>query len=73
VSLIKSEEADYGDPGTKRIDVLENPGKGTVCVYDVKTGVSGLTAARMRELAGTVSFFYPGTSRIIVIEVRPGR
>jgi hypothetical protein len=73
VSSIKSNEENYGVPGTRRIDVLENPGKGTVCVYDVKTGWRPLTFSRMQELADTVSFFYPGTQRIIVTEVRPGR
>jgi hypothetical protein len=73
VSLIKLEEERYGEPGTVRIDVLENPGKGTVCVYDIKIGRSPLTIARTRELATNVLFFYPGTSRIIVTEVRPGR
>jgi hypothetical protein len=73
VSFIKSAPERYGAPGTIRIDILENPGKGTVCVYDIKTGWSPLTVARMRELAGNVAFFYPGTSRIIVTEVRPGR
>jgi hypothetical protein len=72
-SLIKSKEESYGTSGTRRIDVLENPGKGTVCVYDIKTGLSPLTAPRMMELASTVSFLYPGTQRIIVTEVRPGR
>jgi hypothetical protein len=35
-SLIKSKEEPYGTSGARRIDVLENPGKGTVCVYDIK-------------------------------------
>jgi hypothetical protein len=57
----------------KRIDVLENPGQGTVCVYDVKTGDTGLKPGRALELATTVSYFYPGTQRIIVTEVRTRR
>jgi hypothetical protein len=59
--------------GSRRIDVLENPGNGTVCVYDIKTGEAGLRAARAAELASTVQYFYPGTQRIIVTEVRSGR
>lgn len=51
----------------------ENPGSGTVCVYDVKTGRSGLKPARMLELASTVQYYYPGTQRIIVTEVRSRR
>lgn len=74
LSVIKSRDAAYyGEKGSKRIDVFENPGRGTVCVYDVKTGLSGLSPARMLELAENVQFYYPGTQRIIVIETRPRR
>ena len=73
VSLLKSKPGKYGAPGTKRIDVYENPGTGAVCVYDVKTGLERLTVARMRELASAVQYYYPGTQRIIVTEVRPRR
>jgi hypothetical protein len=59
--------------GSKRIDVLENPGNGNVCVYDIKTGEASLRAARALELVSTVQFYYPGTQRIIVTEVRPRR
>ena len=72
-SLLTSQNARYGRAGSVRIDVLENPGKGTVCVSDIKTGDSGLTPARMRELSSTVQFNYPGTKSIIVTEVRPRR
>jgi hypothetical protein len=71
LSLLKSDIENYGVAGTRRIDVYENPGTGTVCVYDVKTGRSGLKPARMLELASTVQYYYPGTHRIIVTEVRP--
>jgi hypothetical protein len=71
LSLVKSEPGKYGAPGTKRIDVYENPGTGAVCVYDIKTGLERLTMARMRELASAVQYYYPGTQRIIVTEVRP--
>jgi hypothetical protein len=54
--------------------VFENPGTGTVCVYDIKTGEkTGLSFARMVELAGTAYTLYPGANRIIVTEVRPNR
>lgn len=73
VSLLKSEDERYGRKDTFRIDVFENPGSGTVCIYDIKTGRSGLTPARMLELASTVQYYYPFTQRIIVTEVRPRR
>ena len=73
LSLLKSDIEDYGVGGTRRIDVYENPGSSTVCVYDIKTGRSGLTPARMLELASMVQYYYPRTQRIIVTEVRPRR
>jgi hypothetical protein len=72
-SFIKSKEAGYGDKGSIRVDVYENRHNGTVCIYDVKTGDTGLSFARMRELASHVGTSYPGTTRIIVTEVRPYR
>jgi hypothetical protein len=72
-SVIKSAEARYGAAESIRIDVLENPGTGTVCVYDVKTGASGLSFARMREIADNVIELFPGTNRLVVTEVRSPR
>lgn len=72
-SLIKSEEAKhYGEAGSIRVDVLENVGNGTVCVYDIKTGDKGMNVSRMDEIAFNVNRLYPGTLRVIVIETRPG-
>jgi hypothetical protein len=73
VSFLKSKEADrYGQIGSIRVDVDERVNSRTVCVYDIKTGTSGLTLPRMVEIAGRV---YASSSqiptRIIVIEVRP--
>ncbi len=73
VSISKTKNETYGTPGSIRIDVLENVGNGTVCVYDIKTGRSGLSAARSVELVGTVFSRYPGTNRILLIETRPRR
>ena len=70
-SAIKSIEAGYGKRGSIRVDVLENVGDGTVCVYDIKTGKSKLTTARMLEIASHVHSLYTGTKRIRVIETRP--
>jgi hypothetical protein len=74
VSFIKSKEESYGEPGTKRIDALEKvKTSNTVCVHDLKTGVSRLSFKRMLELASSVAYFYPGTDRIVVTETRPQR
>jgi hypothetical protein len=70
-SAIKSAEEKYGKVKTIRVDVIENVGDGTVCVYDIKTGRSGLTGPRMQEIADNVHSLYPGTTKLIVIETRP--
>lgn len=71
VSAIKSIAADYGARGSVRVDIFENVGDGTVCVYDIKTGVSKLSPARMVEIASNVHSVYTGTKKILVIETRP--
>ncbi|MFG1397606.1 hypothetical protein [Roseixanthobacter pseudopolyaromaticivorans] len=67
------EDPRYGKEGSIRIDVLENTGTGTVCVYDFKTGRSGLTAARSIEIAGAVSKNFQGVQNILVTQVRPSQ
>jgi hypothetical protein len=73
VSYVKNEEENYGRKDSIRIDVLENVGDGTVCVYDIKTGRKGLSVARTTEIALNVFKAYPGTQRFIVSEIRPRR
>ena len=74
VSAIKSrDDVGYGASGSVRVDVLENVGNGTVCVYDIKTGATRLGAARMVEIASIVHSIYPGTKQVLVIEMRPRR
>ncbi len=63
----------YGQRNSIRIDVLENAGAGTVCVYDIKTGKRGLSRSRITEIARSVYSHYPATQRIIVTETRPRR
>jgi hypothetical protein len=65
-------ESDYGIKGSIRVDVLERvKGTHTVCVYDIKTGRSGLSPRRMQEIALNVLGAFPDTNHIIVTEVRP--
>jgi len=63
----------YATRDSVRVDVLNNLGDGTVCVYDIKTGKgSPLTGARMAEIAATVFGVYgKEVQRIVVTEVRP--
>jgi hypothetical protein len=78
VSILKSAaaryEASYGERGTVRIDILERADLVTACIYDLKTGKAGLSAARSIEIAGEVyKNFAIKPTRIIVTEVRPKR
>lgn len=66
------EKVRRGQKGSIRIDVFENTRTETVCVYDIKTGKSGLYPARSLEIARAVYARY-GNAQIIVIEMRPGR
>ena len=77
VSGIKSKQADakYGEKDSVRIDVYEHIREtSTVCVYDPKIGLRGLSFPRMFELAQTAQRLFGNNPRhIIVIEVRPGQ
>jgi hypothetical protein len=61
----------YGTKNSVRLDVMENIGDKTVCVYDVKTGRRGLSDLRMDVIARVVFKYFPDTERIVVTEVRP--
>ena len=60
-----------GAKGSVRVDVLEDAGDKTICVYDIKTGRRGLSFPRMVELADHVADHYGADYQIIVTEVRP--
>ena len=53
--------------GSSRIDVLEDAGRGTVCVYDPKTGDSDMTSTQMLRYWQEAIRFRPGTIRVFVI------
>ena len=62
----------YGTKDSIRIDVFEKKGD-LVCIYDIKTGgKSGLSPARMAELAASVVGKY-GATKFLVTEIRPQR
>ena len=63
--------ARYGERGTVRIDVYENVGDGTICIYDLKTGRAGLDWLRALELAKTAKYNFPDMTRFLIIELRP--
>ncbi|MGH6862357.1 MAG: hypothetical protein ACRECY_19095, partial [Phyllobacterium sp.] len=61
----------YGRLGSLRLDVLEDVGNDVICVYDVKTGRSGLTTARMREIGKSVYKNFGEKYRILIIPIKP--
>jgi len=61
----------YGAPGSIRVDVYEQVNSKTVCVYDIKTGRSGLSAPHMLEIATRVARWFGAGARIVVLEMRP--
>jgi hypothetical protein len=69
----KELEAGYAQGGTIRIDILENVNgeNRLICVYDIKTGKSHLTPARMKEIARVVARRFPNSQQIIIMESRP--
>lgn len=73
VSFLKGERETYGKSGTVRVDVYERIDAVTACVYDIKTGYSGLSPARMREIAQNVGTLFGPVGRVIITEVRPMR
>ena len=70
ISFIKGKQEGYGKKDSIRIDVLEQRDDSVVCVYDIKTGWSGLTPARMLEIASNVHKNYE-TTNFVLTETRP--
>jgi hypothetical protein len=70
-SLMKSLEETPRVAGSIRIDIFEDLKNLTICVYDIKTGMKGLSAKRVAEIAARVYRNFPKTLRIIIMEVRP--
>jgi hypothetical protein len=62
----------YGEEGSIRPDCYQRKDPKTVCIYDIKTGASGLSQKRMEEFARRAMYKYPCTERVIVTEIRPG-
>jgi len=57
----------YGQRDASRLDIVEKVNTGTYCVYDIKTGLSGLTPRRILEILEKL----PKDVLVYVIEVRP--
>lgn len=61
-------ETAYGSPGSSRLDVVEVREE-VACIYDIKTGVSGMTTDQLRRAAAIAVKL--GTLTFYIIEVRP--
>jgi hypothetical protein len=61
----------YGLKNSLRLDVLEKVGNGVICVYDLKTGKSGLSSARMKEIGQSVHKNFGMVNRIFIIPIQP--
>jgi len=59
--------------GASRIDVLEDAGKGTVCIYDAKTGDSDMRQKQMLQYWQEALAFRKGTTRVYVIPLNTKR
>ena len=70
---VDSEDVPYGYPRSIRVDAYEYRQDGTLCVYDLKTGRSGLSDRRADILANAVRLGFNPIRRILVLEVRPTR
>lgn len=53
--------------GAVRFDVLEDAGRGTVCVYDPKTGAAEMSRSQMLRYWQEARLFRTGTTRVFVI------
>lgn len=57
------------DDGASRIGVLEDAGRGTVCVYDPETGDGTMSRRQMLRYWEEALLFRPGTTRVFVIPI----
>lgn len=64
-------DAHYGEKGSIRIDIIHDLGRGTVHVYELKTGGAALKESRIDR---TLSYeYFKGQKTVIVMELNPWR
>ena len=63
----------YGQPDTGRLDQYHRPQPTVACIYDYKTGSSGLRWSDSVRYATVSKLMFPETLRIIVIRMRESR
>lgn len=64
-------EVSYGYPGSIRVDAYEYRRDGTLCVYDLKTGLANLPDRRAEIIANAAAMGFKPVLRVIVVAVRP--
>jgi hypothetical protein len=75
LSLRRGEERSYGLGGTTRLDIFHRvPGRDTICVYDIKTGDTALSATQAARIYSEARRFGETNGmtnvRVLVIELR---
>ena len=58
--------------GSSFLDVLNDVGDGTICIFDIKTGISGLGSRQINQYWNAAKQAFEGyAQRIYILEVRP--
>ena len=57
--------------GSSFLDVLHDVGNGTICIFDIKTGLSGLGSRQINQYWNAAKDAFEDAQRIYILEVRP--
>jgi len=71
--FLKDEELKNGLrlAGSSFLDVLHDVGNGTICIFDIKTGLSGLGSRQINQYWNAAKDAFEDAQRIYILEVRP--
>jgi hypothetical protein len=57
--------------GSSFLDVLHDVGNGTICIFDIKTGISGLGSRQIYQYSSEAKQAFVYAKWIYILEVRP--
>ena len=57
--------------GSSFLDVLHDVGNGTICIFDIKTGISGLGSRQINQYWNAAKEAFEDAQRIYILVVRP--
>jgi hypothetical protein len=57
--------------GSSFLDVLNDVGNGTICIFDIKTGISGLGSRQIDQYWNEATKAFEDAQWIYILEVRP--